>query len=151
MKPTETLYTWKMLEEDIVKLKDFIKNQDIDHIVTLYRGGLPIGVRLSNECDLPLSVIDYQSYKGKIQENSTSISLMKDAGLNDSSHILLFDDIADTKKSIITSLELLRINNYHDVSVMTIYGNQDSYQDWNYLREHNKEWVYFVPWEGLPA
>ncbi len=35
------------------------------HIVSLYRGSLPLGVQLSNQLQAPLSIIDYQTRDGK--------------------------------------------------------------------------------------
>lgn len=139
MKKSKIEYTWVEFEEDIQTIQFYVKHLKITHLVTLYRGGLPLGVTLSNRCKLPLSIIDYQSYDG----NTGNPVLIKNAGIKDNDVVLLIDDIADSGRSIKASLELLEGFN---VNVMTLYGNDKHNKEWYYCRPHNKEWVTF-PWE----
>ena len=133
-------YTWKDFEEDISYFKAVIESNNITHLVTLYRGGLPLGVKLSNVCSLPLSILDYQSYDGK----SDKVTIIKDKGLRQKNNVLLIDDICDSGNSITKSLDFLTGIN---VKVCTIYSNNNKHnKDWLYCREHNNEWVVF-PWE----
>ncbi len=133
-------YTWKDFEEDVGNIKAVIEENKITHIVTLYRGGLTLGVKLSNVCKLPLSIVDYQSYDGKSKEPI----VIKDAGIKKEDTILIVDDIIDTGNSIKNTQEVFKENN---VIICSIYGNNKVHdKKWLYCKEHKNEWVIF-PWE----
>ena len=117
------------------------------HLVTLYRGGLPLGVRLSNEFNLPLSIINYQRLDGN---GDASAKFMYNAGIQSSDCIFLVDDIADHGISLRDSLEFLRMN-YPETKIVvySIYGNDEIHDPkWKYSVKHTGKWVVFIPWEG---
>lgn len=138
-----TLYTYEQFDKDIEYLVRFIKQHNIDNITALYRGGLPLGVRLSNECNLPLSIIDFQRYDG----NSVIPNLIKYANIYEANNILIVDDIAD--KGISLNMTIKYLSNINEkFNVMTLYGSNKHSDKWKYIHEHDGEWVKFIPWEG---
>ena len=61
------IYSFNDYSKDINIITEHLKGlyRDI-HIVALYRGGLPLGVALSNRTNSPLSILNYyQRYDGK--------------------------------------------------------------------------------------
>ena len=137
-------YTHDMFEEDVQVFKQAYRSYGCDHIVTLYRGGLPLGVRLSNELNCPLSIIDYQSYAGKKTEH---MSLIKDDGIKSKDVILLVDDICDSGNTMKKAIDFLH-ENTKDIKIIpfTIFGSKD--RDCHFCRENSEQWVQFLPWEG---
>lgn len=130
--------TWKQIDEIVDKF-DVCKN---GHIVTLYRGGLPLGVMLSNRYNIPLSILDYQSYDG----NSKEVDFIKNSNVTSNETIYLVDDIADTGNSIQKALDYLYKNfPYNKIVIYTIVGKNTNPRKWNYSIEY-RNWVVF-PWE----
>ena len=89
------LYSHSDYQRDTQEIVKILKNRDV-HLVSLYRGSLPLGVKLSNILKLPLSIIDFQSYDG----NSNKPSLIKNAGIKQNQTIVILDDIYDTGETI---------------------------------------------------
>ena len=116
------------------------------HLVTPYRGGLPLGVRLSNELDVPLSILNYQRYDG----DSKEVKFMYNAGISSSECIVLVDDIVDEGVTITKSVEFLREQfPMNKILVYTIFGNDKNHNpSWNYSFTHTGKWITFLPWEG---
>jgi hypoxanthine phosphoribosyltransferase len=133
--------------EDVASLIE--KENKKVHLVAPYRGGLPLGVRLSNQCNIPLSILDYQRLDGN-KENSKNVSMMKNAGICVSDVIYLIDDIADEGITITKSLEYLREKfPLVSIKVYTIFGNDEKHNpDWKYTCKHFGDWIVFVPFEG---
>jgi len=116
------------------------------HIIAPYRGGLPLGVRLSNQCNLPLSILDYQ----RIDGDSKEVSMMKNAGICSDETLYLIDDIADEGITINKCLEFLNKEFPNNkVEVYTIFGNSDKHTPkWKYTFNHLNDWIVFEIWEG---
>ncbi len=130
--------TWREVD-DIVTDLELEANA---HVITLYRGGLPLGVMLSNRYGINLSILDYQSYDG----NSKDVRLMKNAGIKDNEILYIVDDIADTGNSIEKSLEFLhKTFPNNEVRIFTIVGRKHNPPEWKYSIEY-KNWCIF-PWE----
>jgi len=113
-------------------------------LVALYRGGLPLGVRLSNQFNLTLSIVDYQRLDGDSSEPAFIKNIVK------SDNIILVDDIADEGITISRTLEFLKKEfPKKEILVYTIFGNNKKHPSgWKYTFLHHKEWIQFVPWEG---
>lgn len=125
------------------------KDNNSKHIVTLYRGGLPLGVRLSNQCNLPLTVLDYQRLDGK-GANLKEVSIMKNADISSSETLYLVDDIADEGITLRDSIAYLNEHFPNNkLVVYTIFGNNKKHDPkWKYTYEHKGDWICFGPWEG---
>ena len=156
-------YDSKMFETDIQKFKEVVKEKDIqfDCIVTMYRGGLPFGVRLSHEFKKPLVIINYQRLDGDAKEPHISIGVEH---LLQSKNILLVDDIYDTGKSIRSCVEyIFKQHDYKEIKSLTVATlvtinredvelepfditfNQIKLRSFNY---DENLWIQFEPWEG---
>ena len=157
------MYDSKMFDTDIQKFKNIIKEKNLqfDCIVTMYRGGLPFGVRLSHEFNKPLVIVNYQRLDGNDKEPQISIGLEH---LLNSKNILIVDDIFDTGESIRTCVE--HIYRQHDhkkiksVTVATLVTINRPCEiinpiDVTYNQIHLRSfdysenlWIQFEPWEG---
>lgn len=147
-------YTHEMYEEDISKIKDIIGDKTkyaSVHLVSLYRGSLPMGVRLSNELDLPLSIIDYQTRDGESKEPV----LIKNAGILRSDVLYVLDDIYDLgltmNKAREYLMELFPFNRIEGITLVRNKANEHLHKDCAWvqsLRTTNGEWVVFEDWEG---
>ena len=138
-------FEYSDFEESIEDIISKINKKSNNHLITLYRGGLPLGVRLSNELNLPLSLLDYQRLDG----DSLEVTMMKNANISSDQTLILIDDIADEGITITKSVEYLYKHFPNNpVQVYTIFGSKKHDSKWMYTYEHNKEWVVFIPWEG---
>lgn len=116
------------------------------HIVSLYRGSLPLGVKLSNKLQAPLSIIDYQSYDGK----SKKPELMKNVGVTAEDLLVIIDDICDKGETLKLTEEYIKAwFPYNKILIYTIVGSQEHPKHYNYSIEHPKDntgekmWVVF--------
>ena len=143
-------YKYSDYLEDLNLIEPIMEN--IDHIVAIYRGSLPMGVHLSNLYDVPLSIIDYQSRDGESAKPTWMKNRLAETNVP-FKKVLVLDDIYDSGKTmyeIKTSLE--NGQNHSDMPqpkfhYLTIYGKEND-NDVNYLREHTGEWIEFW-WEFL--
>ena len=139
-----------MYEEDIKRIVDLLKNEKV-HLVALYRGSLPLGVRLSNELNAPLSIVDYQTRDG----DSKKPVLIKNAGISSIDTLYIVDDIYDTGLTMNKTKEFLEQEFPNNkVKCLVLYKNlknshlHKNYPDVYSLRESNNEWIVFEDWEG---
>ncbi len=138
-------YTFEQYKEDLNRIAPLMEN--IDHIIAIYRGSLPMGVHLSNIYDIPLSIIDYQSRDGNSSEPVMIKNNFDGEGLY--SNVLIIDDILDS------GLTMEKVTKFLDrgwavkpkLNYLTIYGKENIY-DVDYLHEHTGEWIEFW-WEIL--
>ena len=137
----KVVYTYENYKEDLHKITGIIKDNNIDSIVTMYRGGLILGTNLSYITNSTLSIIDYQSYDG----NSEAPVLIKNT-LSKDSNMLLIDDLIDTGNTMKLVTKYLD-NLGYKYTVLTIYG-YEKYTElgWQYLREKPDAWIEFF-WE----
>ena len=136
------LYSYEKYIEDLNLISPIM--QDIDHIVAIYRGSLPMGVHLSNLYNIPLSIIDFQSRDG----DSSDVTWMKNLLNDKTKRVLVIDDIYDSGLTMDKVQQFLgNIPDRPDFYYLTIYGKENK-DDVNYLREHTGEWINFY-WEVL--
>jgi len=153
MKNNKVYFEYSDFDYAVGQVAELIKKErDIGyevHIVTPYRGGLPLGVRLSNQCNVPLSILDYQRLDGTSNESKV-VSMMKNAGIKEDDVIYLVDDIADKGVTINKCLGFLSTEfPRNTLKVYTIFGDKLIHNpSWKYSFEHNKKWIQFIPWEG---
>ena len=136
-------YSWQDFDKDVETIIKYInkKSNKKKHIVTLYRGGLPLGVTLSNKCNSPLSIIDYQRLDGN-SENPKPIFIINK--IKDGDHIFLVDDIYDTGKSMNESYKFLSLKYPNsDIEGITLVGSGNQFF---YTTQHKEDWIKF-PWE----
>ena len=133
--------------KDVAEMINDEKIYNDVHVIAPYRGGLPLGVRLSNQCKVPLSILDYQRLDG----DSEIVSFMKNANINSSETLFLVDDIADEGITLNKCLEFLQKEfPGSKIVIYTIFGNNEKHNPkWKYTFKHEGNWIQFVPWEGF--
>ena len=128
------------------------------HIVSIYRGSLPLGVHLSNILKCPLSIIKYQSRDGEDSEAEWLLNLTGDeSGKKNPDwyekpffpHLIVIDDIYDTGKTFRAILKLPEFKNNPDYTAIALFGN-DNDDGVHYLHEQMYRWIVF-PWERVPG
>ena len=141
-------YTYEQYIDDINRISPIM--EDIDHIISIYRGSLPMGVHLSNLYDIPLSIVNFQSRDGDSEEPSWMHYVRK----KDNSpykNVLVIDDIYDsglTMDKIKKWLEAPALTTnikQPKYKYLTLYGKENR-QDVEYIHEHTGEWIEFW-WE----
>ena len=146
-------YSYNDYMEDIEKIGNYIKANNIEQIISIYRGSLPMGVLLSNIHNLPLQIIDFQSRDGDTKKPSWIKYEHNKKGIYPFKNGLIVDDVLDsslTMRTIKAWLEAPALgSNIHqpEYHYITLFGK------WNdinvgYIREHKEEWIVFEPWEG---
>jgi len=146
------VYEIRDYQKTVTGLLDLIKQNDIKNIVSIYRGSIPLGVKLSNQYNLPLSIIDYQT-RDKVG-NKTDPYWMKDAIQN--GNVLVIDDILDTGKTMIDVLKFIKDDkkDLGDMFIHTIFKAKSNTNS-SELEKFGKftfdyesdAWVIFEPWE----
>ena len=111
------------------------------HIVSLYRGSLPFGVKLSNHLNAPLSIIDYQSYDGYSKEPN----FIKNAGITPDDLIFIVEDIVDRGLTMKLTEEYIRkLYPYNKIVIYSVVGSKKHPNYYYYTYEHNDDWIVFA-------
>ena len=150
MEVQKVFYTYKHYLDDMEKLGYLMK--DVDQVISIYRGSLPMGTHISNLYDIPLGIIDFQSRDG----NSKKPKWVKNAfdpknGIP--KKVLVLDDIYDSGTTMETIKEWLENPNAWgtiqkpDFTYLTIFGKENDINV-KYLRQHTGDWIEFW-WEYL--
>ncbi len=150
----KTIYTSQEYKADISIIVDMIKQFKNPHLVSLYRGALPMGVLLSNIMDLPLSIIDYQTRDTQTLEPK----LIKDAGIVNSTNdtIIILDDIIDSYRTLKAAKNYMNsLFPDSDIVGITLHKNtknemMHANSEWvRSLNNTNGDWVVYEQWEVL--
>ena len=123
------------------------------HIVSIYRGSLPLGVHLSNILKCPLSIIKYQSRDGEDSKAEWLLNLTSDESVRPTPrffpHLIVVDDIYDTGKTFRAVKDLPEFQDNPDYTLVALYGNKND-DGVVYLHEKLYRWIVF-PWERVPG
>ena len=131
-------YEWSDYEVDMRQVKNF----EFDHVVGIYRGGLPMAVHISNVFDVPMSIVGFQTRDGEDKE-PYMIHKAEEAP----KQVLVVDDIYDsgyTMKKVIESLSRLAV---YDIQGFCLFGKENNLNI-SYANEQDGSWIVF-PWETL--
>ena len=116
-KDDKTYYDWIDYAHDIKEVKDL----EFDHVVGIYRGGLPMAVHISNVFEVPMSIVGFQTRDGE-DEEPYMIHKSEDVP----TQLLVVDDIYDsgyTMKKVIESLSHYRwISSIYPTAAYSIQG-----------------------------
>ena len=135
---------------DVATLAQRYKKITWPHIVSVYRGSLPLGVHLSNILKCPLSIVKYQSRDGRDTEAEWVLNLTEEReNPNFFPHLIVVDDIYDTGDTFRAILKLPEFDKNPDYSLMALFGN-DNDDGVHYLHEQMYRWIVF-PWERVPG
>ena len=145
-------YTWNNFDDDVEHITELLQTMENTkdkefYFVGIFRGGLPLAVKLSNRFESRMGIINYQSYgDGAPKEFSFPIFSPK---ANDI--IVIVDDIVDTGKTLDVINSSLLDNGIDDVIYVSLFKHQN-YQGLDHkiklysCREKLNEWVVY-PWE----
>ena len=144
-------YFYDEYYQDMVKLVERFKNISDPHVVSIYRGSLPMGVHLSNALKCPMSIVKYQSRDGEDEKAEWILNLIHDESLRKTPrfypHLIVVDDIYDTGKTFRAVLNLSEFENNPNYNCIALFGN-DNDDKINYLHEQLYRWIVF-PWERV--
>jgi len=137
-------YNWENFELDVAKIHGELVEGPTPYFVSIHRGSLPIGVKLSNKFDTPLSVIKFQTRDGQDKEPQFVINEIP----SKDSKVIVLDDIFDTGLTLSKIKEIM--SDYSNVHYYVIHSNTkaDRVTDMNVLACNSTtgEWVVY-PWE----
>ena len=135
---------------DVATLAQRYKKSVNPHIVSVYRGSLPLGVHLSNILKCPMSIVKYQSRDGQDSKAEWLLNLTNERkNPKFFPHLIVVDDIYDTGKTFRAVKALPEFHNNPDYSLMALFGN-DNDDGVHYLHEQLYRWIVF-PWERAPG
>ena len=138
---------------DVATLVQRYKKIANPHIVSIYRGSLPLGVHLSNILNCPLSIIKYQSRDGEDSQAEWLLNLTADESVRPTPrffpHLIVVDDIYDTGKTFRAVKDLPEFQDNPDYTLVALYGNKND-DGVVYLHEQLYRWIVF-PWERAPG
>ncbi len=147
MDDCKVYYTASDFDRDINLILERLAKEENIHLVSLYRGSLPLGVRLSNITSAPLSIIQFQTRDG----NDSEPKLVVDKEIKPDECIVLLDDILDTGLTLQKTYEFMR-KKYPKNKIIgfTLFLNlqYNILLDWcTSLNFSEGEWIVFEPWE----
>jgi len=135
---------------DIATLVQRYKKITYPHIISIYRGSLPLGVHLSNILKCPLSIVKYQSRDGQDSKAEWLLNLTNERkNPKFFPHLIVVDDIYDTGETFRAVKALPEFQDNPDYSLMALFEN-DNDDDVHYLHEQMYRWIVF-PWEKVPG
>ena len=144
-------YFYDEYYQDMVKLVDQFKKIPNPHVVSIYRGSLPMGVHLSNALGCPMSIVKYQSRDGEDTKAEWLLNLTHDKTLRPHArffpHLIVVDDIYDTGKTFRAVLDLPEFDKNPMYGCIALFGNKND-DNVDYLHEQLYRWIVF-PWERV--
>ncbi len=123
---TKEFCSWEKFEQGVEYLLSRIKETP-DYIIAIPRGGLVLGVRLSHELDKPLAIC-----------GTDSVNKFNPEELG-----LLVDDLSDTGKVFLRTLDILHNRNLKTVA---LYKKPWTLYIPDYYAFETSAWIVF-PWE----
>ena len=135
---------------DVATLVQRYKKITYPHIISIYRGSLPLGVHLSNILKCPLSIVKYQSRDGQDSKAEWLLNLTNERkNPKFFPHLIVVDDIYDTGKTFRAVKDLPEFQDNPDYTLVALYGNKND-DGVVYLHEQLYRWIVF-PWERAPG
>jgi hypoxanthine phosphoribosyltransferase len=141
--PAKIRMTWGTFDLLADQIVQEYKGSGIKKIIGLTRGGLPLAVKLSNELDIPMEALDWQTRDGNQSQDSRKLQQLN--LLNRRHEILFVDDICDT------GVTIRQIDHFFPGAMFTTLVDKIPNQELvDYTPstkfECNGKWVVF-PWE----
>lgn len=136
--------TWTDFHALSMKLAAAILNHDtkIDEIVAIGRGGLSVGLILSDFLKLPISSFTIQSYTDIKKQGELAITETLGKEIR-GKNVLLVDDNADSGKTFLRAIRYL--SDFHPERIITasiFYKPWSEYQP-DYFAKSTKRWILF--------
>ena len=142
-------YYYDQYYNDVAILKERYDKIPDPHIVSIYRGSLPLGVHLSNVLNCPLSIVKYQSRDGEDHKAEWLLNLTGDKKLHPKffPELIVVDDIYDTGETFRAVLNLPEFKDNPNYRAIALFGNPNE-DGVLYLNEQVYRWIVF-PWERI--
>ena len=142
-------YYYDQYYNDVAILKERYDKIPDPHIVSIYRGSLPLGVHLSNVLNCPLSIVKYQSRDGEDHKAEWLLNLTGDKKLHPKffPELIVVDDIYDTGETFRAVLNLPEFQDNPNYRAVALFGNSND-DGVVYLHEQVYRWIVF-PWERV--
>ena len=142
-------YYYDQYYNDVAILKERFDKIPDPHIVSIYRGSLPLGVHLSNALNCPLSIVKYQSRDGEDHKAEWLLNLTDDKKLHPKffPELIVVDDIYDTGETFRAVLNLPEFQDNPNYRAIALFGNSNN-DGVVYLNEQVYRWIVF-PWERV--
>ena len=137
--------------EDIEKIKTYVKsfNKGPANYVSLYRGSVPIGIKLNNQCiDSTLSIIKFQTRDG----NDTVPVFMLNNIPSKDAFVVVVDDIFDTGLTLDSVYKFMKSEGYTNVHYVVLHDNTKAVRCTEVtvrpyaINNTTGEWIVY-PWE----
>ena len=131
--------SWGDFNEAVEEIAEEYRGQLITKIVGISRGGLPLAVKLSNLLDIPMTVLEWQTRDGSVQDRNKLAELVG----GDLSTTLFVDDICDSGETI-KQIQELSGGNTRWSTLINKKENIVEFSPNNFIG--GDEWIVF-PWE----
>lgn len=137
--------SWSDFHTLTQKLATFILDRQKpkpETIVAIGRGGMSVGLMLSDFLNLPICSITIQSYTDIKKQGELKVTEKLGKTIRNK-HILLVDDNADSGKTFLRAIKYLKP--YHPSSITTA---SVFYKPWStylpdYIAQHTEKWILF--------
>ena len=145
MNPQREKYIYSLEEynADIKSLQLELSNIKNLHLVSVYRGSIPIVVHLSNILNCEMSIVKFQN------QNGVAVApVFLTNNIKDNDRLVVIEDIYDTGRTIKLVQQLINFDyKNHTVNYYSLFGRKNDVGV-KYLRESNGKWIVF-PWESI--
>lgn len=135
---TKIIVTWEDYDAMATKIAMTYADAGLTKIVGLSRGGLTLGVHLSNLLNVPFTPLVWQTRDGDSQDYTGLLKIEKD---NDISTTLFVDDICDSGKTITQINSIVK-----DIRWTVLINKIPGSVEYAAAIIEGEEWIEF-PWE----
>ena len=137
------IYSFEEYNADIKSLQLELSNIENLHLVSVYRGSIPIVVHLSNLLNCEMSIVKFQNQNGVPVAPVFLTNTIKDKD-----RLVVIEDIYDSGRTIKLVQQLINFDyKNHSVSYYSLFGRMNDVGV-KYLKESNGKWIVF-PWESI--
>ena len=137
------IYSFEEYNADIKSLQLELSNIENLHLVSVYRGSIPIVVHLSNLLNCEMSIVKFQN------QNGVAVApVFLTNNIKDKDSLVVIEDIYDSGRTIKLVQQLINFDyKNHSVSYYSLFGRMNDVGV-KYLNESNGKWIVF-PWESI--
>lgn len=144
-------YDWSDIVKSTTQLSLKLKDEKFDCVIGIARGGLIPATLIAQKCNIRrVYSIGIEMYNDTEKKTPILYQELPDLVIN--TKVLLVDDIADTGHSFNIALDVLKKQDYNDITTCSLfYKPHSTYKPDHYsLQVEDSEWVVF-PWEPSPT
>lgn len=138
MTTEKLIIDWKQFDKLANEIVHHYKDLEITKIIGISRGGLPLGVTLSNRLKVPFEPISWQTRDGSARDVKRVIDLQQEADIKTT---LFVDDICDSGKTIRQITQLVP-----DSRWVTLVNKIPQAVEFSPMLVDGDQWIVF-PWE----